>query len=374
MAGQIINRGENVWLVRIFMGRDDKGKKRYHNKTIHGNKKAAQQYLNEKLREKDLGIFVQPSRESSNKYLDKWLETAAKPRVREKTFKSYEELLRLYIRPHLGDIKISELTPLKIQDTYNKLTEQGLSPRTVRYAHSVLRDALEQAVKWQMLTRNPCQHVDLPKNQKKEMTILTAGQAKTFLEAAKESKWYPLFSLLLASGMRPGEALGLRWPDIDFDQGRIHVQRALSQTDEGRRLLEPKTAKGRRVIPLPKSVLADLKAHRKAQLEEQMRLRHLEGFEQHNLVFASANGKPVDHNNLVSRHFKPILVKAELPNIRLYDLRHTCATLLLLAGVNPKIVSERLGHASVTLTLDTYSHVLPDMQQSAADKLEKLLF
>lgn len=372
MAGQIISRGENTWLVRVYMGQDDGGKRKYHNKTIHGNKKDAQQYLNGVLREKDLGTFTQPSKETLNKYLNKWLVTAAKSRVREKTYKSYEDLLRLYIRPHLGDFKIAELAPLKIQSIYNKLTEQGLSARTVRYAHSILRDALEQAVKWQMLPRNPAQYVDLPREKKSEKTVMSAANVKAFLEAAEDTPWYALFSLMIATGVRPGEALALKWPDVDFEHGKIHVQRTLTRNKEGWKLEEPKTNQSRRVIPLPKSVIQDLKSLRKRQIEEKLKA---EEYTAYGFVFAGGNGEPLLERNVVRRHFKPLLAKAGLPgSIRLYDLRHTCATLLLLAGENPKVVAERLGHASVTLTLDTYSHVLPDMQQGAADKLQRMLF
>lgn len=185
------------------------------------------------------------------------------------------------------------------------------------------------------------------------------------------SPWRALFSLLLASGMRPGEALGLKWEDIDFSNNRVHVRRTLSKSKDGWGFEETKTSRSRRSIPLPGSVVKDLREHKKEQLEQKLKNPQ---YKDHGLVFANANGEPPGYRNIINRHFKPILKANNLPDIRLYDLRHTCATLFLAAGENPKIVSERLGHSSIVLTLDTYSHVLPDMQEKAAAKLESILF
>ncbi|MEW5921148.1 MAG: tyrosine-type recombinase/integrase [Bacillota bacterium] len=370
MAGQIIPRGERTWLVRVYLGLDAEGKRKYHNKTIHGTKKDAQKYLNKVLLERDTTGFMEPSRELLFAYLLRWLDTVAKPRVAAKTFQSYQDVVTCYLK-ELYDIPISKLNPADVQKHYNVLLDRGLSPRTVRYAHSVLRSALNQAVKWNLLYRNPCDMVDLPKQQKKEMQVLNPKEAAAFMEAVVYSPWKAFFSLLLASGMRPGEALGLKWPDVDFDQGRVHVQRALSRTKDGWRLDEPKTARSRRQIPLPRTVLHDLKEHKRQQAAAKLKNPD---YQDHGLVFTSENGNPADLRHIVNRHFKPLLKDAGLPDIRLYDLRHTCATLLLMAGENPKVVSERLGHASVTMTLDTYSHVLPDMQEKATKKLEFMLF
>ncbi len=370
MAGQLVARGERTWLVRVYLGRDADGKRKYHNKTIHGNKKDAQAYLNKVLREKDLGVFVEPSHSSLNEYLDKWLDVAAKPRLREVTFASYRDLLRRYIPPHLGAYKLSQLTSVEVQPVYARLQEQGLSARTIRYVHSVLRNALSQAVKWRLLPHNPTELVDLPRQRRQEMRPLSPVEARAFLEAAREDRHGTLFELLLTTGLRPGEALGLKWCDVDFEAGRLHIQRSLVP---GKGLQEPKTPRARRVVPLPASMTQSLRGHRKRQLEE--RLQAGADWQEQDLVFPGTEGQPLLHRNVVRRHFKPLLEKAGLPDTtRLYDLRHSCATLLLSAGENPKIVSERLGHASVTLTLDTYSHVLPDMQESAAAKLEGLLY
>ena len=375
MAGQIIRRGGRTWLVRVFLGRDpDTGKRRYHNHTVKGTKKDAQRYVNGVLRDLDMGSFVEPTKMTLNSYLDHWLETAARPGVRQRTYDQYEGLLERHVRPSLGDCRLHQLAPIEIQGLYSDLQTRGLSARTVRYVHAVLSSSLKQAVKWRMLSQNPASFVDLPRIKKKEMRAFSAEEAIAFLEAAKDDRWGTLFGFGLATGMRPGEYLALRWSDIDLQVGTATVMRSLARRkDGGWEFEEPKTKNSRRTIPLPASLVTAVAKHKREQAEE--RLAKGPKYENQNLVFASSTGRPLDQINLVRRHFKPILKHAGIPKeFRLYDLRHSCATLLLLAGENPKVVSERLGHASITLTLDTYSHVLPSMQQRAAEKLEAILF
>lgn len=371
MAGQIVERGKNKYMVRVYMGTNAKGKRRYHNKTIHGNKKDAQAYLTKVLRERDLGIFIDSSREHFGEYIETWMETAARPRVRAKTFKSYAQLVRLYIKPALGEFTLAQVTPEKVQALYNKMGDDGLSPRTVRYTHSVLRSALQQAVRWGKLHRNPADLVDLPRQERREMRALSPEEATRFIDASIYSRFKALFSLLITTGARPGEALALKWADVDLDGKKIAITRTLSRAGEGWTLEEPKTARSRRSVPLPPSVVSDLRELKKEQAA--IRLKAGGGYTDHGFVFSTSTGEPL-HDRNVNTEFKGVLEAAGLPDIRLYDLRHSCATLLLAAGENPKVVSERLGHASITLTLDTYSHVLPDMQQAATDKLEEMLF
>jgi integrase len=201
----------------------------------------------------------------------------------------------------------------------------------------------------------------------------TAEETKTFLKKAKNDKWYTAFLIALETGMRPEEYLGLQWADVDFERGNVTVRRALVWLKGGGwRFEEPKTSQSRRNIPLTQIALTALRRHRKEQAEHLLKLGS--NYQKHDLVSASELGTPYHWRNLSNRHFKKILEKAKLSKtFRLYDLRYTCATLLLSAGENPKIVSERLGHASIVLTLDTYSHVLPNMQQAATEKLERLL-
>ena len=271
----------------------------------------------------------------------------------------------------MGKYQLSQLTPINIQEFYAKLLETGISSRTVRYAHTLLKNALDQAVEWEMLSKNPANKVTLPRQQKQEMKYLLPKEAEIFMNALTYSKWKALFSLLLTSGMRPGEALGLKWQDFNFDSNRVTVYRPLVRVGRGWRLEEPKTRQSRRIIPIPYGTIQDIKEHQEDQLEQ---IKQASTYNNQSFVFANGNGDPLVERNIVRRHFKPILEKEGLPNIRLYDLRHTCATLLLSQGVKPKIVSERLGHTSTILTQDVYFHALPDMQQEASDKMQDIFY
>lgn len=375
MAGQLVQRGERSWYVRVFLGRDADGQRKFHNKTIHGTKKDAQRYLNAVLRELDLGAFVEPGSQTLNGYLDHWLEAAAKPRLRDRTYDDYVSWMQRYVREPLGQRKLSELRALDIQKLYSEMQERGLSARTVRYTHAILSSALKQAVRWGMLARNPAELVQLPKPQRQEMRALSPAETKRFLEVLAPTRHATLFQFAVTTGMRPEESLGLQWKDVDFKAGTAIVQRVMvyRQKGGGWQFTEPKTSRSRRTVPLPASIVRALHDHKRQQNEHRLLL----GPEWHNhdLVFCTELGTPLNLQNLTQRHFKPALRQAGLnESVRLYDLRHTCATLLLQAGENPKVVSERLGHASITLTLDVYSHVLPDMQKAAAEKLERMLY
>jgi integrase len=374
MAGQIIKRGDDTWLVRIFRGREANGKRQYLNTTIKGKKKDAETYLSKTLAAISTGTFVEPSSLTVNSYLEKWLERIAKTRVSERTYRGYEWLLKNRVSTTLGNKKLSDVRPLDIQTLYGEMQERGLSSRSVRAFHAVLSSAFKQAVRWQMLARNPCEAVDLPRQIRKEMQAFSPEEARRFLEAAAKDSHGVIFAFALATGMRPEEYLALKWSDIDLNKGTATVQRSLQRPKGGGWYYdEPKTSRSRRTIPLPTSIVRSLIEHKRQQAEARLKLGAV--YQQHDLVFASADGTPFMLSNLTRRHFKPILKSAKLPDsFRLYDLRHSCATVLLAAGENPKVVSERLGHASIVLTLDTYSHVLPDMQQAATRKLENILF
>jgi integrase len=372
MAGQIIKRGDRTWLVRIFMGRDAKGKQKFHHKTIHGTKRDADRYLTATRREMGLGVFVEPAAMPVNEYFDRWLRDAARPRVSRRTADGYAGLLERYIRQPLGHLQLDKVKPLDIQRVYGEMLARGLSARVVRHAHSALHNALKQAVKWGLLSRNPSDLVELPKVLHKERRVLSPEEAQEFLKAAALMPHGLIFEFALLSGMRPEEYLALQWADIDLERGTTQVRRALVRHKKSWCFEEPKTARSRRTVFLPAPLLKKLAAHKRTQAEQRLKLGG--AWQAFDLIFCSEEGTPYSIPNITYRFFRPLLTKAKLPRIRLYDLRHGCATLLLIAGENPKVVSERLGHSTVALTLDIYSHVLPHMQQTASARLEEMLY
>jgi integrase len=248
----------------------------------------------------------------------------------------------------------------------------GLKPSSVRYIHAVLHRGLEQAVRFSLIPFNPAARVDPPKVRQEEITPLDSEQARVFLEAAKGDRFEALCVLSLTVGLRMGEALGLKWSDIDVDAKTLRVNRQLQRVRDGGGLVfsEPKNA-SRRTIDLPQRALEALRSHRKRQIEEQ--LRASAQWADNGLVFTTGIGTPIDAQNIVNRHFKPLLKRAGLPSIRWHDLRHTYATLLLARGTHPTYVQKSLGHASVQLTLDRYSHWMPSMGRNTAQGIDVAL-
>jgi integrase len=370
-AGQIIKRGDN-WQVRIFTGAGPDGRREYVNRTIKGTKKDAQTYLSATLSAISTGTFARPSPLTLSDYLDKWL-SASKARVRPTTLTSYKYLIDSYIKPHIGTMRLSDLRSLHVQALYAKLQDElKLGPRSIKYTHSVLSGALKQAIKWNMLAVNPALGVTLPRQVRHDMQSLTPEQAQAFLAACERDTCGVALMLALSTGMRPCEYLGLQWSDVDLERGQVTVTHSLTRgKGEGWTLTEPKTPRSRRTIPLPASMTRLLIDHRRQQNEA--RLKAGKGYENHGFVFAMPHGAPVRLRYLDRYHYKPTLKRAGLlATMRVYDLRHSSATLLLASGENVKVISERLGHASVTLTLDVYSHVLPGQQEAASAKLERL--
>jgi integrase len=365
--GQIISRGKRSWLVRVYLGRDQvTGRRRYHSRTIAGRLRDAQRYLNSRLDRQAEGRELVDARITLNQFLDRWLAIAARPKLRTKSYRDYKALLDRYIRPALGERLLSRLTPLDLQNAIHAMNERRLSARTVRYTHAVLHSSLDQAVAWRMLSRNPSTGIALPKLSRSEMRVFTPEQARHFLCHALKTQYGSLFALALTTGMRPSEYLALRWADIDWANESVTVSRTLEK-GRGWKFAETKRARSRRTVKL-QSWVATL-------LRQQQALETKKGSEYSASavqIFQTTHGRPLNSDYL-ARQFKKILRAAGLPEIRLYDLRHTAATLALAAGVSPKVVCEQLGHANSAFTLDVYSHVLPHMQAEAAQRVEAVL-
>jgi integrase len=375
MSGQIIRRGERRFLVRWFIGRDGTGKRCYGSKTVHGTKKDAQAALREVMGNRDRGVVVESRRVSLGTYLDEWLEKAARGRLRPRTLDDYKEKLNRYVRPRLGALRLDRVTPLEIQGLVTELEGQGLSPATIRYAHAILSGALRQAVRWRLLAVNPASAVDLPRLKAREMQALGPDEAGRLRKALAGTRFEALFLVLLGTGLRPGEAFALRWEDVDLEAARVTVQRTLPKRRQRDPVTfeEPKTARSRRQVPLPPTLVAALRRHRARQAEE--RLAVGDAYAELGLVFATELGEPVNPRNVIRRHFKPAVKRAKLPKtLRLYDLRHSFASLAMAAGAHVKTVSDRLGHASTRMTLDVYSHTLEPVEKDATDRIERTIF
>jgi integrase len=303
-------------------------------------------------------------------YLDRWLNDCVRGTVRQRTWERYEQILRVHIKPTLGRVRLRALTAAHVRGLYKEKLNAGLAQRTVQYVHTTLRKALKDAVTDGLIPRNVTDGIKAPRPEKKEIHALSPDQARTFLEAARGDRFEALYVLAVHCGLREGELLGLRWDDVDLKAGKLSVRRTLSETRTGHVFEPPKNGKGRS-IRLTTGTVEALRSHRKRQNEERLVLGSK--WQDHDLVFPSQRGTTMNAKNLTSRTFKPILKRAGLPDIRLHDLRHTCATLLLSRGVHPKFVQELLGHATISITLDTYSHVLPSMGDQTATAMESAL-
>src|SRR5215216_6101354 len=343
------------------------GKRRY----VSAKKKSdAEKLLRQAMSDADRGLTFYAGTLTLGSYLQRWLEDSVKDTVRTTTHERYEQIARKHITPVLGDIKLKDITAAHVRGLYkDKL--QSLSPRTVQYIHVTLHKALKEAVRDGLLPRNATEAVKPPQVRREEIHPLTPEQVKTLLEAARGDRLEALYVLAVHAGLRQGELLGLRWEDVDLDEGTLQVRRTLTTAKGGPVLSAPKTKGSKRSVKLSESAIDALSSHLQRQLEEIDRVGSL--WRENGLIFASETGEPLERRSVTNHRFKPLLKRAGLPQIRFHDLRHTCATLLLGRNVNPKIVSEMLGHASIAITLDTYSHVLPNMQNEAAKAMEDAL-
>lgn len=393
--------GDVRWKMRVFLGRDPAtGKRRFVDRTFETQKEAKVE-ARRLERMKDQGALTSsPSRESVARYVRRWLDDVMRGRIRARTWADYCGVWERYVEkaptsaPPIAATRLDRLSPEAIQSLYGWLVERGLSPRTVRSLHAVLRQALEYAARTGAIGRNAADLVVLPKQDRREVHAMSSHEACRFLEAARADRHYALWCVLLGGALRPSEALALKWTDVDLDASRIHVQRTLTRRGQTAAwaLVEPKTARGRRVVVLPGFAVQSLRESRVRQAKERLQLGR--EYQDHGFVFTTEFGAPLDLHNLNVRNFRRIMEAAELgtwgeqppqpargprprrpfvPAYRLYDLRHSAATLLLRAGAHPKVVSERLGHSSIAFTLDVYSASLPDMQEDAAQKLDEML-
>ena len=306
------------------------------------------------------GMLVKNDSMTVSAFMAHHMEAVGKHTLRPRTQEIQESLVRLHINPALGKIKLKDLRPNQVQAFYSQKMSFGLSKRTVQLLHVTLRTALKQAVRWGLVARNVTDMVQAPRPEKKAPVFFTKEQLNTFLEGVKGHKWEVIFTLLVYGGFREGEVLGIHAEDCDMVNRVINVRHTVQSLKTGLILGEPKTKTSKRAVTLPKAAYDKLKAH----LDQ---LNRSQG-----LIFTTGTGTPIAPRNFV-REFKKCLLSAGLPDIRVHDLRHSHASLLLASGVNPKLVQERLGHASVSLTLNLYSHTIPSLGYQVSEKLDQIM-
>jgi integrase len=366
--GSIYHRADGRWVAELTV-RDAAGKRKRVKRSAR-TKTAARERLAELRKLQEQGVALTSRDSPLSTFLQRWLADSVKPSVRQKTYEGYESIVRVRVVPRIGGVKLSRVTPAILQELYTELSESGLSARSVNHTHRALHRAFETALRWGLIPRNPCDATDPPRPRNAEMKTLTRDEVSTLLTGTATDRDHAIYLVAVTSGLRLGEILGLRWSDIDFEGKRLFVRRTLQRTQRQLRFESPKTAKSRRTVMLTPDAIVGLREHRRRQAAERLSLGP--AWSDQDLVFPNTIGEPIDPTT-VSRRFKAHLATLELPRIRFHDLRHTCATLLLSAGTHPKIVSEMLGHSTIVLTLDTYSHVIPTMHSEAAETMQSIL-
>ena len=363
MRGSIIKRSKGSWTIIINLGRDPTtGKRKQQWVTVRGTKKQAETRLAELLNQMDTGGFIKPTKETFGSFLQRYLDDYISTQIRATTLEAYQQRGK-HLIDGLGHIPVSELREEHIHKYYREKSKT-LSPGTLIKHHNLLRSALSQGVIWRTLTRNVAEAVKPPKVSRKEMRALTGPEVHRMLEACEDTAWHSIFHTLTWTGLRRSELLGLRWKDVDLILASLRVVQSVQRLNTGEFIVqEPKTASGRRTIALSPASCLVLREHREKQEADATLLgRQLA---EDDLVFSHPDGSPRDPSTLTLA-FRRLTRRVGLDGVRLHDLRHTMASLYLEQGVNPKTVAERLGHASVTITLDLYSHCLPGVQEAAA--------
>jgi integrase len=372
MRGHIVKRGKNSYSLAISLGRNpETGKYKYQWVTVKGTKKDAEKRLSELLNQIDNGNFMKPGKTSIAEYLERWLKDYAWPNLAPRTAEGYESIIHQHIIPSIGNLRLTQLKPEHLQRYYSDKLANGrcngkgaLSPTTVSHHHTCLHRALKMALKWGLISRNPAGAVTSPRPQRSEMHTMNEDEVQTFLEVAKKTPYYALFYSAIFTGMRRSELLSLKWCNVNLDLCVISVVRSLHHLRDGSLVFsQPKTAKGRRMIALTPSTALMLREYKKHQEVAGLMLGI--PLKDDDLVFSHIDGKPLLPDT-ISHAWVKTVKKAGLKHFRLHDGRHTHASIMLKQGIHPKIVQERLGHATISTTLDLYSHVAPGLQEAAA--------
>ncbi len=375
-VGQVLPRGKNKWLIRIFRGYKPNGGNDYFNKTFHGPKSKAEKWLRDALVRRDRGEPLEDPDITFEALFNEWLDGKKKKR-KKRTIEIYERSFKYYIKKTFADARISSITSRAVQKWINGLLDQDYDSDTIHMAYSAFRGPIQYALDHGMLLKSPLQGVELPKKEKRKANVLHPAEALKVLEVCRNEPMGIFVAFLLWSGTRPNEAAALQWKDVDWEKGSVQIRRNVARLDNGKswEFDETKTESGNRSFTMPASFMAQLKEHRQAQLEQRMRLGR--DWYDYDLVFPNEVGEPLTRS-AYKYLWVGILTKAGLPEertkMRTYDARHTMATLLLLQRTPTKVVSARMGHSRTAITEDVYSHVLEAMQEQATDDLERAIF
>jgi len=369
--GSVRQRPDGRWEARVALPPDGAGRVTRYSLYGKTRREVAAKLREAQTRQQD-GQPVADNHNTVGAIVARWLSEALPASdLKATTIENYATLARLHIMPALGHHRLDALTPADVQRWINAKRATGLSERTVQLAYAVLRRALGQAVRWGDARRNVATLVDRPRVTRHEAAHLSVEQAQAFLDAARGERLEAFYSVAIACGLRRGEALGLRWSDVDLAEGTLRVARTLSRTKAaGLQFTEPKTARSRRTLPLPGACVEQLRRHRKRQAVERLTAGNL--WADQDLVFPSKLGTPLDPRNAL-RACQGVACRAGLGPVKLHTLRHTCASLLLAQDVHPRVVMETLGHSGIAITMDIYSHVMPQQQRQAADVLANAL-
>jgi integrase len=378
MRGNITRRGKSSWRIKFEKAPEPDGRRRYHVETVHGTKKAADAVLTERLGSVDKGTFVEANKTTVAAYLDHWLDNVAALAVTPKTLERYHGLAAKQIKPHLGASLVQRLKPVQIQEWHAKLLRTGrhdggaLSARSVTHAHRVLSKALNDAVKAEIVPRNVASVVSPPKGEEVELEILSAAQVADVMVRLRDVALYPIVVIALATGLRRGEILALQWGDVDFEAGRLRVERSLEQTKGGViRVKPPKTKRGRRNVSLPADAIALLRRHRASQLEQRLALG-MGKLPDDAWVFGRFDGA-TRSPRAVSEEWTRNVDSLKLPKVTFHALRHTHASALIAANVDVLTISRRLGHGSAAITLKVYGHLFSNTDDKAAAIINTVL-
>ena len=375
--GHIRARGPGAWELKYDIGiNPTTGSRITKFRTVRGTKRDAQRELRTILTAVDDGTHTDPGKMTLRGWLEQWLEEA-QHNVAPKTLQRYREIVDLHLVPALGSIPLAKLQAVHIQSYYSQALASGrrdgtggLSPQTVVHHDRVLHVALKRARALRLLSSNPAEDVSPPKVQRKEIKVLEPAAAATLLATARSTRMFPVIFVALATGLRRGEVLGLRWSDVDLERRSLTVAQSLEQTKAGLRFKSPKTKRSRRTIALSPTLVEELQSHRVRQAADRLALGL--GREPAVLVFAKLDGEPIQPDS-VTKMFSKLVRRAGVAPVSFHALRHTHATDLLRAGVHPKVTSERLGHTSIAVTMDVYSHAIPGLQEDAAQRIDAAL-